>query len=50
MKSYEFGDKNKPVILLLPGTCCHWKANIGEVVPQNWVSEVETCCGILTGE
>lgn len=25
MKFYGFGDKDKPVILLLPGTCCHWK-------------------------
>ncbi|MCD7724230.1 MAG: alpha/beta hydrolase [Clostridiales bacterium] len=33
MKTYEFGDKNKPVILLLPGTCCHWKATFGEVIP-----------------
>ncbi|MBQ8641987.1 MAG: alpha/beta hydrolase [Clostridia bacterium] len=30
---YEFGDKNAPVILLLPGTCCHWKRNFGEVIP-----------------
>ena len=28
MKIYEFGENNKPVILLLPGTCCHWKAKI----------------------
>ena len=33
MKTYEFVDKNKPVILLLPGTCCHWKATFGEVIP-----------------
>ncbi|MCD8015994.1 MAG: alpha/beta hydrolase [Lachnospiraceae bacterium] len=33
MKTYEFGDENKPVILLLPGTCCHWKATFGEVIP-----------------
>ncbi|MCM1023570.1 MAG: alpha/beta hydrolase [Prevotella sp.] len=33
MKFYEFGEKNSPVIILLPGTCCHWKANFGEVVP-----------------
>ncbi len=32
MKTYEFGNENKPVILLLPGTCCHWKATFGEVV------------------
>ncbi len=33
MKTYEFGDKNNPVILLLPGTCCHWKNNFGGVIP-----------------
>lgn len=33
MKFYEFGKKELPVILLLPGTCCHWKANFGEVIP-----------------
>lgn len=32
MKVYEFGDKNKPVILLLPGTCCYWKGNFGHVI------------------
>lgn len=25
MKIYAFGDENKPVILLIPGTCCEWK-------------------------
>ena len=33
MKVYEFGDKIKPVIVLLPGTCCYWKTNFGEVIP-----------------
>lgn len=33
MKFYEFGKKGNPVIFLLPGTCCHWKANFGEVIP-----------------
>ena len=33
MKLYEFGDLNKPVIILLPGTCCHWKANFEKVIP-----------------
>lgn len=27
MKFYTFGDRNQPVILLFPGTCCHWKRN-----------------------
>ena len=33
MKFYTFGDKDNPVILLLPGTCCHWQKNFGEVIP-----------------
>ena len=33
MKFYSFGDENAPVILLLPGTCCHWQGNFGKVIP-----------------
>ena len=33
MKFYHFGDLAAPVIMLLPGTCCHWKLNFGEVIP-----------------
>lgn len=33
MKFYTFGEKAKPAILLLPGTCCHWKRNFGQVIP-----------------
>ena len=33
MRVYTFGDITKPIILLLPGTCCHWRANFGEVIP-----------------
>lgn len=33
MKVYSFGAENAPVILLLPGTCCHWKGNFGQVIP-----------------
>lgn len=33
MKFYHFGNKAAPVILLLPGTCCQWKSNFGEVIP-----------------
>ena len=33
MKFYEFGERTSPVILLLPGTCCHWKLNFGETIP-----------------
>ena len=32
MKIYEFGDKNKPNIMLFPGTCCYWKTNFGHVL------------------
>ncbi len=32
MKVYTFGDESAPVILLLPGTCCHWKSNFGRVI------------------
>jgi hypothetical protein len=33
MKFYSFGDTQKPVILLLPGTCCHWKRSFAAVIP-----------------
>ena len=33
MKIYTFGKEDAPVILLLPGTCCHWKGNFGHVIP-----------------
>ena len=29
MKVYEFGEADKPVIMLFPGTCCYWKSNPG---------------------
>lgn len=32
MKIYEFGEKDKPSIMLFPGTCCHWEANFGHVL------------------
>lgn len=32
MKIHQFGDKNKPVILLLSGTMCYWRGNFGEVI------------------
>lgn len=34
MKFYTFGKREKPAILLLPGTCCHWKRNFGTVIPM----------------
>ena len=33
MRFYSFGHQNNPVLLLLPGTCCHWKRNFGSVIP-----------------
>ena len=33
MKIYHFGAEGAPVLLLLPGTCCHWKSNFGAVIP-----------------
>lgn len=33
MKIYSFGAENAPAILLLPGTCCHWKSNFEKVIP-----------------
>ena len=32
MKFYEFGNQNNPTLLLLPGTCSHWKNNFGHVI------------------
>lgn len=34
MHIHEFGDKKKPVILLLPGTMCYWKGNFGGVIDE----------------
>ncbi|MBQ2658740.1 MAG: alpha/beta hydrolase [Erysipelotrichaceae bacterium] len=31
---HEFGGKKNPVILLLPGTACHWKGNFGQVIEE----------------
>ena len=32
MHIHEFGKKENPVILLLPGTMCYWKGNFGNVI------------------
>lgn len=32
LKFYEFGQKENPTIMLLPGTCCHWKNNFSQVI------------------
>ena len=33
MKIYPFGPADRPAIVLLPGTCCHWRSNFGRVIP-----------------
>ena len=33
MRIYTFGNSSNPVIMLFPGTCCHWKVNFGEIIP-----------------
>lgn len=33
MKVYSFGKETNPTIVLLPGTCCHWKSNFDGVIP-----------------
>ena len=33
MKIYTFGEKENPAVMLLPGTCCHWKSFEG-VIPK----------------
>ena len=32
-KIYSFGPADRPAIVLLPGTCCHWRSNFGRVIP-----------------
>ena len=34
MRVYEYGDLDKPVIMLFPGTCCYWKSNFGHVIGE----------------
>lgn len=34
MLCHEFGDSSKPIIILLPGTMCHWYANFAKVIPS----------------
>ena len=34
MHVHEFGNKDNPVILLLPGTMCYWKGNFGNVIDE----------------
>ena len=34
MTIHEFGKKENPVILLLPGTMCYWKGNFGGVIDE----------------
>ena len=32
MRVYEFGNKENPDFLLLPGSICYWKGNFGKVI------------------
>lgn len=34
MHIYEFGSKDNPVILLLPGTMCYWRGNFANVIDE----------------
>ena len=60
MKVYAFGAQEAPAVLLLPGTCCHWKGNFGQVIiheqdlqheellachPQEWAALVKRIIG-----
>lgn len=39
MTVHEYGEANQPIILLFPGTACHWKANfegVLELLAQNF--------------
>ena len=31
---HEFGERENPVIMLLPGTMCYWKGNFGTVIDR----------------
>ena len=33
MKVYTFGNNKDKSIMLIPGTCCHWKENFEDVIP-----------------
>ncbi len=33
MKFYTFGDFEKPVLMIFPGTCCHWQCNAQTLIP-----------------
>ena len=33
MKVYSLGNKTGTTLMLLPGTCCHWKSNFAPVLP-----------------
>lgn len=32
MRIYEFGNRDKPILMLFPGTFCHWKLNFQHVI------------------
>ena len=45
---HEFGPEGAPVLLLLPGTLCYWKANFGHVIDE-LAKDFRVACVAYTG-
>lgn len=48
MTVHEFGNKDNPVLLLLPGTMCYWKGNFGGVI-DSLAEDFRVACVAYTG-
>ena len=48
MTIHEFGRKENPVLLLLPGTMCYWKGNFGGVIDE-LAEDFRVACVAYTG-
>jgi len=48
MRIHEFGNREHPVILLLPGTICYWKGNFGKVI-DNLARDFYVAAAAYTG-
>ncbi len=48
MRIHEFGNREHPVILFLPGTMCYWKGNFGEVI-ENLARDFNVAAAAYTG-
>ncbi len=48
MTIHEYGKKENPVLLLLPGTVCHWKGNYDGVVDK-LAEDFLVCADLETG-